>query len=178
MLLTRLVSTINWLSGAAFIVSMALVIGSALFVLATTLSRYLFSAPFEYTFELSGYMMLTMVFLALAHTVKAGRHIRVTFIVDRLPPHARGVVDLMMTILSLFWIVPFMVGCWYTWLYFFRENVLPSVGLDVPSWIPATSMIIGTVLLLLQVFVEIFKRIERLGRDEPSTMTDDASGAH
>lgn len=165
-ILSLLVSVINALSKAGFFVSTILVVGSALFIFTTSLSRYLFNAPFEYTFEISGYMMLTIVFLSLAYTVMVGRHIGITFLVNKLPIKIRKLMDLAMTILSLAWIVPFSIGCWYTWLYFYREHVMPNVGLDVPFWIPATSMIIGTSLLLLQVLVEIGNKIQLLKQDE------------
>lgn len=163
---SKLVALINWLSKAGFFISTMLVLLSALFVFVTSLSRYLFNAPFEYTFEISGYMMLTIVFLSLAYTVMIGRHIGITFVVNRLPEKIRKLVDLLMTILSLLWIIPFLIGCWYTWIYFFREHVMPNVGLEVPFWIPATTMIIGTALLLLQVFVEIGKKIKAMGQEE------------
>ena len=42
-----------------------------------------------FTEEVSGYLLVLVAYLAMAETLKQGRHIRVGFIVRRLPPRLR-----------------------------------------------------------------------------------------
>src|ERR1700730_13159714 len=54
---------------------------------ADALSRYLFNSPILGAYEITEkYLMVAAIFLGLSYAFRGGVFIRVTFLVDRLPP--------------------------------------------------------------------------------------------
>ena len=54
---------------------------------------YLFKAPIRGTTELSEFMMVTVIFMALAWCAVTRKHVRVDLIVSRFPPRVRTILD-------------------------------------------------------------------------------------
>lgn len=67
----------------------AAVAGIFALVLAAVVMRYLVSAPFRFTEELSGLLLAMTVFLTLPFTLAAHQNIRVTILSERVPGIAR-----------------------------------------------------------------------------------------
>ncbi|MGE5791192.1 MAG: TRAP transporter small permease, partial [Bacteroidota bacterium] len=75
---------------------LAIYYGSALLMLALTgvilyavVMRYFFNAAPSWSEEVPRVLFLWVTYLAIAVAVKQGRSLRVTFLLDRLPPLAR-----------------------------------------------------------------------------------------
>ena len=57
---------------------------------ADALCRYLLNSPILGAYEITEkYLIVAMVFLGLSYAYRGGVFIRVTFLVDRLPPRVR-----------------------------------------------------------------------------------------
>ena len=103
----------------------------------------------------AGYCMAAAGFLALAHTLKRGEHIRVTLILEHLPPGAQRALELwalgVATLLSALFAYYSVRLSWQSWDF---HDV--STGNDAtPLWIPQMSMALGAVVLCI-AFVDEF----------------------
>ena len=92
---SRLDRALGWLVGAANAVSAAFVLLLMILVVADITGRYLFNSPVPMAYEFGSFMLVFIVFLALASTQRAGAHIRVEFVTLRLPPRARTCLDIL-----------------------------------------------------------------------------------
>jgi TRAP-type C4-dicarboxylate transport system permease small subunit len=69
---------------------------------ADALSRYLLNSPIVGAYEITEkYLMVAAIFLGLSYAFREGVFIRVTFLVDRLPPALKMVVNHVAHILSI-----------------------------------------------------------------------------
>jgi TRAP-type C4-dicarboxylate transport system permease small subunit len=69
---------------------------------ADALSRYLFNSPILGAYEITEkYLMVAAIFLGLSYAYRGGVFIRVTFLVDRLPPALKLSVNYIAHLISL-----------------------------------------------------------------------------
>lgn len=123
----------------------------------------------------AGYCMAASGFLALAHTLKRGEHIRVTLVLQSLQGRARHALQLWCYGAACL-LAAFLA--WFSvrlaWQSYTFHDI--STGNDAtPLWIPQLSMAAGSLILLV-AFIDEFV-IEASGRRHLSTPVD-AEPAH
>lgn len=158
-LLDSLYAASAWLAGISMI-------GVLIMVLLTMLSRSLgFAAPG--TDAYAGYAMAGAGFMALASTLKAGEHIRVTLILGMLKGKAHKTLEvaalLIATVLSGFLAFYSSHLVWQSWEI---EDI--SVGIDAtPLWIPQIFMALGTLIFFIAFCDELVLELrgQRKARD-------------
>jgi len=133
--------------GAAWLAALSM-IGLLAMVLLSIVSRQLhFHVPG--TDAYAGYLMAAAGFLALAHTLKRGDHIRVTLVINSLHGRARRALELWalgaasgLAMLTAFY------ACRLAWQSHSFHDI--STGNDAtPLWIPQLSFAAGTVILAI-----------------------------
>lgn len=103
----------------------------------------------------AGYCMAASAFLALAHTLRRGEHIRVTLILDRLNPGHRRWLELwchgagILLSALLAWFSARLV--WQS----FQFNDVSQSNDATPLWIPQIAMALGTVILAVAFIDEL-----------------------
>jgi len=112
----------------------------------------------------AGYCMAAAGFLALAHTLKRGEHIRVTLILEHLGPSRRHAMELWAlaagALLAALFAYFSVRLAWQSWDF---NDV--STGNDAtPLWIPQVSMALGTVVLLVALVDELVLEARGLRR--------------
>lgn len=139
--------------GAAWLAALSMV-GLLAMVLLTILSRQLhFHVPG--TDAYAGYLMAAAGFLALAHTLKKGEHIRVTLLLGRLQGGARHAMELWAlaaasALAGLFaWYSARLV--WQSRLF----NDISTANDATPLWIPQLAMAAGTLILFVALVDEL-----------------------
>ena len=146
---------------AAAWVAAAFLVGTLLSVLAGIADRYL-NLHWLGTDMYAGYCMAAAGFLALAHTLKKGEHIRVTLVLQSVGPRARRALE----IFSLFGAVVLSVAfAWYSIelsLGSYRFHDISTGNDATPLWIPQIAMAAGTIVLAI-AFIDEFV-LELLGR--------------
>jgi TRAP-type C4-dicarboxylate transport system permease small subunit len=103
----------------------------------------------------AGYFMAAAGFLALAHTLKRGEHIRVTLLLSALPPAARRGMELFShaAAVGLSGLLAFY-ACRLAWQSRVFNDI--STGNDAtPLWIPQLGMAVGTLILCI-AFIDEF----------------------
>ena len=151
-----------WLAGISMV-------GVLLMVLLTILSRaFGFAAPG--TDAYAGYAMAGAGFMALASTLKAGEHIRVTLFLGMLKGKALKALEVtalsIATVLSAFLA---FYACRLVWQSWEIEDI--SVGIDAtPLWIPQLLMAAGTVIFFIAFCDELV--LEITGQRKPRNLED------
>jgi TRAP-type C4-dicarboxylate transport system permease small subunit len=141
---------------------------AALFMIALLVAVLLSIAGRELNFHVrgtdayAGYFMAAAGFLALAHTLKRGEHIRVTLLLSALPPRARHALELWAhgAAVLLSGLLAFYAArlVWQSRLF---HDI--STGNDAtPLWIPQLGMAVGTLILFVAFVDELI--IELRGR--------------
>jgi TRAP-type C4-dicarboxylate transport system permease small subunit len=151
-------------NGSAWLAAL-LMVGVLGMVLLSILSRLLgFYMPG--TDAYAGYAMAGAGFLALAHTLKRGEHIRVTLLIGALSGRLRRSMEIWSLSLAclLAWLFAFY-SCRLAWQSKMFNDL--STGNDAtPLWIPQLSMAAGTVIFAIAFMDEIVLEIQ--GRSRPS----------
>jgi TRAP-type C4-dicarboxylate transport system permease small subunit len=103
----------------------------------------------------AGYCMAAAAFLALAHTLKRGEHIRVTLILDHTGPRGRHALELWSHAAGLFCAV---LLAWFSvrlvWQSFQFNDI--SQGTDAtPLWIPQSGMALGSIVFAIAIADEL-----------------------
>lgn len=139
--------------GAAALAAVCM-IGLLAFVLLSILGRQLhFHLPG--TDAYAGYMMAAAGFLALAHTLKRGEHIRVTLILERLGAVGRHRLELVAHGIAAFFagIFAFFTARLVHQSYAFNDI---SQGNDAtPLWIPQIAMALGAAVFFIAIVDEL-----------------------
>lgn len=139
--------------GAAALAALAMV-GLLVMVLLSIAGRQ-FGFHLPGTDAYAGYLMAAAGFLALAHTLKRGEHIRVTLLINAL--HGRwkkamevwslGVAAVLAVLFALY-------SCKLAWQSHLFNDV--STASDAtPLWIPQLAMALGTVILAIAFVDEL-----------------------
>jgi TRAP-type C4-dicarboxylate transport system permease small subunit len=139
--------------GAAWLAALCM-IGTLAMVLLGIVSRLLnwFVAG---TDAYAGYFMAGAGFLALAHTLKRGEHIRVSLILERLHGRRRRALELFALAASTFLAVAF---AWYSMRLAFQSydfNDISTGNDATPLWIPQLTMAFGAIVLAIAFVDEL-----------------------
>jgi TRAP-type C4-dicarboxylate transport system permease small subunit len=146
----RLAARIEWLSDAAGAVAGAATLGLTVMVASGVVARRLFNAPFLFVEELSGYVVLAIVFLGLAHTMRVGGHVRVEILIDSVGGALRPLLQGASLLLAALWALCFLLAALYQVSEYYTQRILSFHYLQTPLWIPGSFMVVGGVLLTLQ----------------------------
>ncbi len=109
--------------------------------------------------DFSGFMLAGATFLAMAHTLRAGGHIRVNLVVSRLPLKAQFVAEAFVLVIA--------AGLIGYATYFMGALVVESIHfgdvsngiIPVPLWIPQSVAAFGIGLLLVAVLHTLVEMI-------------------
>ncbi|TMH11784.1 MAG: TRAP transporter small permease [Betaproteobacteria bacterium] len=138
--------------GAAVLAALFM-IGLLVMVLLSILGRQLHFDAY------AGYMMAGAGFLALAHTLKRGEHIRVTLLLSALHGRVkRGFEIWALFAATLLAALAAAYSCKLAWQSH-SFNDLSTANDATPLWIPQLSMAVGTVILTIAFVDELMLEI-------------------
>ena len=143
---------------AAAALAAAFMVGLLAMVLLSVFGRQLhFHVPG--TDAYAGYMMAACGFLALAHTLKRGEHIRVTLLLAALNGRWKRALELWaLAAASLLSSMFAYYSCRLAWQSRSFHDI--STGSDAtPLWIPQIGMAMGTVILAIAFIDELVLEI-------------------
>ncbi|MFZ9374514.1 MAG: TRAP transporter small permease [Burkholderiaceae bacterium] len=156
-------------TGAAALAALFMV-GLLIMVLLSIVSREV-GFHVKGTDAYAGYLMAGSGFLALAHTLKKGEHIRVTLLLNALKGGARRGMEIWAlgaaTLLSLLF-------AFYSVRLAWQSHVFHDISTSndaTPLWIPQLGMAIGTVILAIAFIDEL---VLELRGQRQSAQSDEA----
>jgi TRAP-type C4-dicarboxylate transport system permease small subunit len=147
-------ATLDKLYDAAAWLAALMMVGTLVMVVLGMLDRYV-SINFRGTDMYAGYCMAGAGFLALAHTLKKNEHIRVTLLLNALPPAGKRALEIWSlcaaVLLSGLFSFYSIKLAWQSWDF---HDI--STGNDAtPLWIPQIGMALGTLVLLIAFVDEL-----------------------
>lgn len=122
-------------------------------------ARFLFNRPLPGSFELSGLLMVVVVFLSLASCQAEGRHMRVDFLFGSMSKQVRAGVDRIAYVCGVV-VCGLLAWCaagpaWYSWNI--REV---SMGIiPFPVYPAKFVVVVGAVLLTVQHLLDLLGTI-------------------
>jgi len=143
-------------------------------------ARYLFNAPTQWAYEVAYMAMGTHALLGMAYTLREGGHIRIDAFSQNFSQGTKAVIDLV-------GYVVFVLPCllWMTWSLwsYWRHSYVTNELSGQSAWNPIIwpfklVFFVAFVLLVLQIFAEIFKAILYLSGKRPRYEADGSAEAH
>ncbi len=147
-------NALDRLYDAAAALAALFMVGLLAMVLLSIVSRQLhFHVPG--TDAYAGYLLAGAGFLALAHTLKRGEHIRVPLLLSALPGAGRRALELWSLAAAslLAWLFAFYAArlAWQSHAF----NDVSTASDATPWWLPQLTMALGTLILAI-AFVDEF----------------------
>jgi TRAP-type C4-dicarboxylate transport system permease small subunit len=136
---------------------------------ADALSRYLLNSPILGAYELTEkYLMVAAIFLGLSYAYRGGVFIRVTFLVDRLPPLAKQVVNHLAHLTSLAFCVVIMIATGQqAWRGLQDDTTLSALPLLVgPAYTLVPLGFLALTLVMLADLPRVHRGTSHLFREE------------
>lgn len=157
----RLVRCLEALSDGAGYAAGITVFGLTALIAVGVFSRRVLASPLLAVDEVSGYLLLAIVFLGLAHTMKAGGHIRSDIVLAHVPAGVRGGLEVLATLLAFLFALALLAGSWALLAEYYGRGTLSFKYLQIPLWIPASLLVVGVILLLLQLVSRFLRQVAR-----------------
>jgi TRAP-type C4-dicarboxylate transport system permease small subunit len=108
-------------------------------------------------------MMAACGFLALAHTLRRGEHIRVTLLLQQLPQRAGRVLEMLSHGIGVI-LAAFLA--WFSARLVWQSRMFNDISTSndaTPLWIPQLAMAAGSAILLLAVIDQTIEVVRRRG---------------
>ncbi len=127
-----------------------LLAGMAILAMVNVVTRYFIQLPLAFTEELEVNGMVWLTLLGAAAAFRKGKHLRLHFFVQKLPPILQRLVDLLICILAV------LLFCWLGylgWLQLADEKLLEitSESLGYPQWIYTLAIPCGSALVVFRI---------------------------
>ncbi len=151
------------LYGAAGYLAAFFLVGTLTMVLTAVAGRF-FSFHVPGTDAYAGYCMAACGFLALAHTLKRGEHIRVSLLLEHASPRVRTALErwslAVATLLAALFAFYSARLAWQSWEF----NDVSTASDATPLWIPQVAMAAGTLLLAIAFVDELVLEVRGMRR--------------
>ena len=161
---------LDFLYDATGVLAALCMIGTLLMVISSVLGR-LMGFNLRGSDAYAGYCMAAAGFLALAHTLKRGEHIRVTLILERLSAGKRHAMELVAHVVAVFFsgTFAFFSARLVYQSHFFNDI---SQGNDAsPLWIPQMAMALGAGVMFV-AFLDELLLLATGSKDRPAESTE------
>ncbi|MDX1375562.1 MAG: TRAP transporter small permease [Burkholderiales bacterium] len=147
--LAHLARAIGWLNALAVGLSAAGILASLGLISWAVVMRYVFNRPPVWTDEVVGFMLVGIVMLAAAQSLRRGEHIGVDILVARLGPRGRFWAQLWSSVSVLVVAVILIVNGWRTAMFSRQLGILTEGNLEIPVYWLQLFLPLGGLLMLL-----------------------------
>ncbi|GHB18180.1 TRAP transporter small permease subunit [Salinicola rhizosphaerae] len=152
-MISRLLQASDFLARAAGM--LAAIAMALLFVLMLSeiVSRNLLGTSLGFTWEVSGYLLGLVIFMASSWALRNDKHIRITLLREHLPAAAVRWLDLLATLIgaaiAVFFTAAFVGFCLQTW----HNGTVSSTPQQIPLIVPRALMLLGITIFTLTLVV-------------------------
>ena len=160
--LRTLNSILDWLIKACAVAACLFMAFMTVAISVEVVLRSFFSATMEFTDEYSGYMVLATCALGVAYCRERNALLTVDFLVKRLSPGVRRVVNVIDGLAALAFCVMILYYVTTFWLQTIERKLTASTMQHTPLWIPQVLLPFGFLLLCLVI-------ARKLVRPDPHT---------
>ena len=152
----HLVSAMNWVAAALLGLLMTLIV-------ADVGGRAFFNSPIAGTPEIAKISLVSILFLGITKTLKAGRHVRGTVLADRLSPKYAAGLDILAGVCGFILFTLLCYSSWHlTWTAWEIGEYEGEGALRVPTSPLRTLVLLGSILMSIQFALNIGQGFVRL----------------
>lgn len=126
-------------------------------VLVEVLTRYILQSPLSIADELGGYLLVAITYIGLAYTWKEKGHVRVELLTNMLPVKVREWLRFITLIMATVFCWPLIMGSYQLLMDSMLFGEKSGSWLRTPLVYPQSVLLVGSVLLLVQLFAELIK---------------------
>ena len=153
---------VGMVSGAARGVASVAILLIAVGVTVNSFARYLFNKPFMFVDEYAQYLLVVIFYLGVGYTLRAGKHVSVAMLVNRLGQRSRAMLGLVVSVVSL---AALSVMCYYSWTSFFsthRAGIVSLTPMQTPLALPFLAVAVGMTIFALEMVVVIINNVRQV----------------
>jgi TRAP-type C4-dicarboxylate transport system permease small subunit len=163
-LLVRIIETVSEiLSGH---VQAWLTMALMILVMVDVISRYVMQNPLAISDEYGGFCLVAITCIGLAYAWKTRSHVRVEFIIKKLPVRMRQWLRLFTLLLAIVFTGFMVYGAIKLVSISLMFGTRSTSWLRTPVAWPQMTIVIGAILMFLQLIVEIIKQTTKLSARE------------
>ena len=163
-LLVRIIETVSEiLSGH---VQAWLTMALMILVMVDVISRYVMQNPLAISDEYGGFCLVAITCIGLAYAWKTRSHVRVEFIIKKLPVRIRQWLRLFTLLLAIVFTGFMVYGAIKLVSISLMFGTRSTSWLRTPVAWPQMTIVIGAILMFLQLIVEIIKQTTKLSARE------------
>lgn len=152
---------IHRLSKIGAVISQVCLVALLALVFHEVVVRYLFDKPTLYSVELSEYLLIFLAFIAAGWVLQEDKHVKMHSFVHLLPQRVQHLLSCISSfIILLFCIILIWQGskaAWIAWHGGYHSSSL----LNTPMWLPYLIIPLGSLLLALQLVIQIHEHFSR-----------------
>jgi len=159
--LRRLVTVIEALNRLAGLAAGLILLAMVVMIGREAIGRYFFGSPTDWVVELSGFLLVGIVFMGGAFILQEGAHLRVDILYSRFGRRTRTWIDLLACVVAL----PFLgMLAWQSaklaWKAWASGEV--SIVMRWPLYLPELLVPVGVAMLLAQLLIQLGRSLSAL----------------
>lgn len=135
-------------------------------IMVNVFTRYVMVNPLSIGEEYGGFMLVGITCIGLAYAWKARSHVRVEFIINKLPVKMKRRLRLGTLVCAMLFTVFFAYASYALVCESFMFGARTMSWLRTPVAWPQMMILIGAVLMCLQLVAEIIKHIQKFSKPE------------
>lgn len=175
--LIRAIERISGISGYMTAWLVAPLIGATVYDVA---ARYIFNSPTQWAYEVAYMAMGTHALLGMAYTLREGGHIRIDAFSQLFSERTKALIDLIGYVVFVLPCLLWMT--WSLWSYWWHSYVTNELS-GQSAWNPIIwpfklVFFVAFLLLVLQIFAQVFKAVLYLSGQRPHYEAELAAEAH
>lgn len=139
-------------------VAEACLFGLMTLVAVDVVLRYVFNNPTKIADELSGYLLVGLTFMGATYALHAGKHIKVTLLLERLPMRASMWLDFILCSISA---IVVLILAWKSAevvIIHYRGGYEAATNLGTPTWMPQVVVPVGLVIFGLAILLLVIQQ--------------------
>ncbi len=156
--MVRFKSAVQLFTRAIAFVAMLLLLPMMFLSAADVCLRKLAGTTIPGTMELSSYMLALFILLGLSYTHQCRAHVRVSFLLNRLPEKVKSLVELLLSLLCLAMLFTLVVE---GWLVAWEETTVSDM-LRIPETPFRLALVVGCFSFALELAVDIIDHFHHL----------------
>ncbi len=165
-----IIKAIQRISNYACVAGMFSLLIMMLLTTCDVIGRNFLKAPIIGSFELTEFMLVVVVLLAIPYTQQVEGNARITLFVFRLSPRRQLIVDSIMTLLSLTFFLIISWGALKETLHSYHAGGVSDI-LRIPKWPFKFLVAIGIFILSLELLIRLITSLGKLINKGPSRRT-------
>lgn len=151
--------TVKVISISAAGVGCCAILLMALIVTTNSVFRYAFNMPLLFADEYAQYLLVVVFYFGVGYTFRAGRHVYVSLIIDRLGASLARPLKILIFLASVGTIGLMAYYSWTAFLSTAKAGIVSITPMETPLAYPFFAVALGMTIFTLEVFVALLKEL-------------------